>query len=465
MSIEELLNTAVDVAINKGAKEAIAKVLNQVTYQIRFSNSQIDISKQWNKNILELFLAKRRRINVVNITDPTISKIEEIIPKAAENLGKISKSLLYWGMAKNKYNYNSIEGLYYPDITEFYEKVPELVNESVNQALDVGAKKVAGVLYFGHSKTGVLTSYGNGGIYDTSDYQYTIRSFIDAESSGQQNIVGRDLNGINNKFNLAGKESAKLAKNAVSGKQGKAGTYDIIMSPTVAANIFGHIINGANPVYIIGKMSCLKGKMNKKIAPNNLSVTDNPLIEEGLNSRPFDFEGVPSQVTPIIKDGVLRNLIHNTSSAKIWKLLGKWRTKSTANSWLGSVVMEDLGPKVLAPLPTNNVYSAGDYDLDEIIAESQKPTIYVTSNWYTRFTNNLEGIFSTIPRDAMFLIENGEIRHPIRKIRIADNLLRMLKNIQCLGNDLQQVQWWEVETPTFIPTIKVKDVSITAATK
>ena len=115
--------------------------------------------------------------------------------------------------------------------------------------------------------------------------------------------------------------------------------------------------------------------------------------------------------------------------------------------------------------PSNIVISGGNYTLEEIIAECKKPTIYLTSNWYTRFTNMMDGLFSTIPRDGMFLIENGEIKKPVRKLRLSDNLLRICSNISAIGKDVQQIYWWEVETPTFSPTIKVNNCTITAATQ
>jgi len=76
-----------------------------------------------------------------------------------------------------------------------------------------------------------------------------------------------------------------------------------------------------------------------------------------------------------------------------------------------------------------------------------------------------EGIFSTIPRDGMFLIENGEIKKPVRRLRLSDNLLRIYSNISAIGKDVEQIYWWEVSTPTFTPTVKVKDCTITAATQ
>jgi len=469
---EDLLKKTVEIAKREGAKELIAKLVKRQEHQIRFSNSAIDISKQWNLDVLELFLSIGHKINVISIQNPTIEKLNQEIPKAVQNLKKLPRSLLYWGMDKNNYSYSPIEGLYDSRIQDFSDKAPELVNAAIDASLEAGAKKTAGVLYFGDLKTGVMTGYGNGGIYDSSYFRITVRAFVDAESSGQDMVVGRDLTRVESKFIDAGKNAGKLAKMAVGGQQGKAGKYDVILSPTVGGNILNHILDGANILYIIGRMSCLRGiKMGQKIGPANLTISDNATISEGLNSRPFDFEGTISQETPLIKNGNLAGYIQNTSSAKIWRLLKmlkfKFRTgiRTTGNSYLGGVLDEDIGPKLLAPIPSNYVYQPGDYSLDEIIADSKKPTIYITSNWYTRFTNYVEGSFSTIPRDGMFLIEDGEIKKPVRKLRLTETLLGMLSRISAIGKEVKQINWWEVSTPTFIPTIKVADCNITAATQ
>ena len=99
-----------------------------------------------------------------------------------------------------------------------------------------------------------------------------------------------------------------------------------------------------------------------------------------------------------------------------------------------------------------------------MIEESQKPTILLTSNWYTRYTNMREGSFSTIPRDGSFLIENGEIVGSLRKFRLSDNILKICENVSLIGKETPQIQWWEVEAPTFVPYLKIKDCHITAAT-
>ncbi|MFO8019910.1 MAG: TldD/PmbA family protein [Promethearchaeia archaeon] len=474
---EDLLEYTVNVAKEYDANDVIAKLVKNQEYQIRFSNSQIDIFKQWNNHFLELFMdykkwySLRHKISVISIQNPTKEKIQKQISQGMEKLKNLPKTLLYWGMDKRDHSYKKMDNLHDSRITTFSEKAPSLAQSAINSAMEQGAKKVAGVLYFGDQKTGVLTGYNNGGTYDNSYYRLTIRSFLGPESSGQDVVVGRDLSEIEQKFRKAGKNSGKLAKMAENGVQGKPGIYDLILSPMVGANIFNHLLNGANPVYIIAGMSCLKGKMNQKIGPNNLTVHDDATIPEGLNSRPFDFEGTPSQSTPLIKKGKLVGLIQNTSSAKIWRLLyilrlRFWKKfKTTGNSYLGGVLDESLGPRLLAPIPSNYVYSPGDSTLDELIEDSQKSTIYVTSNWYTRFTNYTEGNFSTIPRDGMFLIKDGEIKKPIRKLRITEDLLGMCNRIASIGKKPRQIKWWEVDTPTFIPNIKVKDCHLTAATQ
>ncbi|MFW6376327.1 MAG: metallopeptidase TldD-related protein [Thermoplasmatota archaeon] len=243
------------------------------------------------------------------------------------------------------------------------------------------------------------------------------------------------------------------------------------MAPPVAANIFGNLLIGTNPIMMISGMSALKGKMGEQIAPEGLTVEDDPLIKDGLNSRPLDSEGTPSKSTPLITNGRFSGLIHNTSTAKLWGLINMvklkfWRkTETTSNSKLGPMGMmgSEQDSRSLLPAPSNYRFHSGGSSLDEMKSSSSKPTIYMTSNWYTRFTNMREGEFSTVPRDAMFLIEDGEIQKPIRNLRLTGNVLDMCSKIESIGEDIKQVKWWEVETPNFIPHMKIENCKFTKA--
>ncbi|MFX0172524.1 MAG: metallopeptidase TldD-related protein [Candidatus Hodarchaeota archaeon] len=232
--------------------------------------------------------------------------------------------------------------------------------------------------------------------------------------------------------------------------------YDLILTPTVAANLFEEIITMANPIAVLMGMSALGDKMGEKLAPEFIHVNDDGLKTDGLGTTPFDVEGTSRQSTPIIKEGVLVNFIHNTSISKLSD------TSTTGNSELADI---GLNTKFLAPAPTNIVFNNGDRSFEELFENGTKPTIFVTSNWYTRYISPISTDYSTIPRDAAFLIENGEMNTPLKNFRISDNLLRQLANIDAMVNDRVQVKWWEVYIPTWVPTVRVKDCRITTATQ
>ena len=98
-----------------------------------------------------------------------------------------------------------------------------------------------------------------------------------------------------------------------------------------------------------------------------------------------------------------------------------------------------------------------------LFISGMKKGIIFTNNWYTRFHNLRGGTYSTIPRDAAFMIEEGEIVYPITGTRISDALPRQLESIMAISKAREWIKWWEVSIPTLSPTILVKDVFITNA--
>ncbi|MHA1611169.1 MAG: TldD/PmbA family protein [Promethearchaeota archaeon] len=456
MDHETLLAKTIELTQSLGYQEALAQYEQGYDWQVRFSNSAQDIYKRWNLDNLEIFVMKDQKTTTVQLESPTIESVEQKLRATLKFLEASPPSQLYQGMEMEIKPYTQISGLFDNRSKSLHEQGPELVKDNIDAALNAGAKKVAGVFYFGYSNTALRTSHGFSGNFDSSYYRTTTRTFVDAESSGQDIICGRNLDNLKKKLITSGEKAGQIAKMAVNPRAGKAGKFDVILSPTVGGNVFGEITDGANPLMIMIGMSALDGKLGNQLGPESLNISSNGLLGEGLGSRPYDVEGTPTQNLPIFEKGKLVNLIQNTSSAKLYQ------TQSTGHS---TFVEFGVGSKILAPIHTNTVYKPGDLTEAEIIAECQRPTIYFTSNWYTRFTNQLESSFSTIPRDGLFYVENGEIQYPIRNVRLSDNLLRMIQNIEHIGSDVQQVQWWEVQTPTFIPTIKVKDCTITAATK
>ncbi|MFW9830387.1 MAG: TldD/PmbA family protein [Candidatus Thorarchaeota archaeon] len=457
MNKQENFGALVNYALKAVSTDAQAVIRGRdvVRHQIRISNSEIDIFKQWKYTVLEAFIAIEGRIGTTEIYNPTQKTIDAEISHLIKFARSLQPTPLFSGLQEEILPATKVDQLYDKRIQDFPSQAPDIVNAALDEAQSAGAKRTAGTFFFDKTDNIVETSQGFSGEYPESSYQITLRSFVDPESSGQGIAVGRTFGDVEETISRAGQESGEIAALAVGGKQGKAGIYDLVLHPTVAASVLGSLVETANPLLMMLGMSPLKDRIGEKLGPDILSVTDDGRMPNGLGSAPFDFEGTPTQESPIFQKGVLKGVVHNASSAR------EDHTKSTGNCQL---VNFGIGSKLVVPGPTNTVFSTGDASFEELL-EPRKPTIYVTSNWYLRYTSQLEGTFSTIPRDGMFLIENGEIGKSIQKLRITDNLLRMIANIDAIGKSRRQILWWEVDTPTFIPFMRIKDVPMTAATQ
>jgi PmbA protein len=448
----------VDLAVNRASEKcesAIARGVLASVSQIRFSQNRIDIAKQWES--LEFVLFVNTEGAKIGIAERSVTSEKEVRILVDDTIGftqALPESQFFAGIEKDTGKYEALKKRYDSGFDDFAEEAPSVVNSAIDAARAGGAKRVAGALLLRKQHLFFKSSHGSEGSTKETMFDLNVRAFQEKlDYSGQGLSCGtlpsKSVEGMID----AGAQAGDLAKKADGAVQGEPGTYDLVLSPTVAANVIGFVPDSANPFMVLIGQSALGDKMGEQIAPEFLNVVDSPLLPGGLVSRPFDFEGTPTRTTSIIESGVLKSFLHNTTTAEMYG------TESTGSS---DILSAGAGLRLLLPNSSNLVFGAGDHSLEELL-EGNKPTIYVTCNWYTRFQNYQTGEFSTIPRDAMFLVKDGEMT-PIKNLRISDNNMRMFSSISALGKEAPQIFWWEVRTPTTIPAVKVEDCRITAAT-
>ncbi len=434
----------------------IARCTQGTEWQIRFSQNNVDISKVWERLGIEVFVALEG--GRTGFGERSVTSEEDVVAAVDSVVAfteRMPQSVFYAGVEQRATRYEASTEDYDNRIEEFGERAPELVNACIDAAIESGATRVAGALKFSRRLSCLRTGHGVEGRAMSTAYDLNVRAFQEQlDWSGQGLACGTVPSAAEEEMLAAGHRAGELAKKAVGAVQGKPGVYDLIMSPTVAANVLGYIPASANPIMVLIGVSPLGDKIGEQIAPEWVSAADDPTVPGGLMRRTFDFEGTPAQRVDIVKDGVLKQFIHNTSTAAMYEVESTGSSEPTA---LGGQI------KMLLPAPSNIVFNNGDTSVEELFYVD-RPTIYVTSNWYTRWQDYREGTFSTIPRDAMFLIE-GDRWTPIKNLRISDNSLRMFRNIDAMADDRTQVYWWEVDVPTFISTVRVTDCRFTAATQ
>jgi len=193
----------------------------------------------------------------------------------------------------------------------------------------------------------------------------------------------------------------------------------IVFDPLTSRSLLNHLFDAVAGGSIYRRSSFLVDRIGETIAAPEITVVDDARLPGGLGSSPFDDEGVPTQTTKIIENGVLQNYLHSAYTAR------KLGTRPTGNG-------SRAGSGVVTIGPTNFYLKGGTYSPDEII-RSVKEGLYVVE--LIGFgVNTVTGDYS---RGAVGLwIDNGRLTYPVHEITIAGNLLEMFKNIEMIGNDV-----------------------------
>ena len=193
----------------------------------------------------------------------------------------------------------------------------------------------------------------------------------------------------------------------------------IVFDPDMAGSLLRHLAGAVSGGAIYRGLSFLTDKLGTAIAPTFISVYDDGLLQDGLGSKPFDGEGLPTRRTPVVENGVLTSYLCDTYSAR------KLSARPTGNA------ARSVGDSPHVS-PTNFFLPAGTATPEEIIG-SVKNGLYVTELMGFG-VNSTTGDYS---RGASGLwIENGQLTYPVSEITIAGNLLQMLRDIEVVGSDL-----------------------------
>ena len=200
-------------------------------------------------------------------------------------------------------------------------------------------------------------------------------------------------------------------------------------------------------------VSIYADKLNKPIAKEFVSIVDDGTNLNVRGSINVDDEGIPSQKTVLVENGILRTYMHDRISAKFYKVAptGNGRRESFR----------------YAPLPRmrNTYMLPGPHKTEEII-RSVKKGIYAET-----FTNGEvfigAGDFTFYVKYG-FLIEDGKLTQPIKDVNIIGNGPKVLENIVMVADDFKMAKGgWTcgkngqgVPVSMGLPTVKVSSITV-----
>ena len=423
--MQEYASRIVKKAMALGCEDVAVDVYETNSFQIRFSQNQVDITNSWREQAASLFIAHQKRVVTTDIRD--LSKIDS----AVENVVKIAKASQvnpeHGGIAEGPFKYAP---------SRVDKRIIDLkdgsdfVYAAINAAVKEGAKETAGSFYRNDATHYLATSGGVEAKDRRADLYMSIRALAGPGSSGH----GVECAVKYSKFKpeRAGEKAGQIAALARNPRRGEAGQFDVIFEPLFLGSMADQVAMRASAFAVMAGLSPFAKKIGKRVASPIVTIYDDATVE-GRGMRRFDEEGVPKKKVMIVKDGILKTYLHNTSTAKLYK------TRTTANAGLISPTVHQVAVK------------PGTWKKEEIFEEC-KDGVYVTNTWYTRYQNYITGDFSTIPRDGIFKVRKGEVVGSWKDVRLTDNLIRLWRNMKALSRETQEVEWWgEVSLPTVLP--------------
>ncbi|HAY93991.1 metallopeptidase TldD-related protein, partial [Shewanella sp.] len=159
----------------------------------------------------------------------------------------------------------------------------------------------------------------------------------------------------------------------------------------------------------------------QQVASKLVTVVDDGTLPNRRGSLSIDDEGVQTQRTVLIEDGILKGYIQDKLNARLMGVAptGNGRRESYAH----------------LPMPrmTNTYMTAGESDPSEII-KSVKKGIYAP-NFGGGQVDITSGKFVFSASEA-YLIENGEVTQAIKGATLIGNGPEAMSQISMVGNDM-----------------------------
>lgn len=431
----------------RGADDVVLFFARGESNLLKFSNSKIATTKNWDLATLLIFSTFDKRIVATTVRDLS----EASLARAASQLSRFARHLApnrdYRGIAEGKFTYPLLRQGFdrrLADRDYAEEHALSLVDTVISTAERKGVRRVAGIYENSVGSVSLLTSGGVDKQESSTNAYLSVRALKSKHATGHMVACSRMLD----KLDVSGtvEMATDIALRAGGARLLRPGKYTVVFDSLPFANLLNHVGMACSIFYVEAGLSSLKGRLGEQVASPLIDLYDNAILSNGFSSSSFDEEGVPCQKTALIRRGVLKNYLHNTSTAR------KYKTKSTGSAGL------------IVPSASNLVLAKGKHSLGELFRHIRNG-VYITNLWYTRFNNYATGDFSTIPRDGIFLIKDGRLSHPVKGVRVSDNLLRMMGAVSAVGKQARQIYGWEVETPVVTPPVAVKDVTLTRPAK
>jgi predicted Zn-dependent protease len=224
------------------------------------------------------------------------------------------------------------------------------------------------------------------------------------------------------------------------------GEYEVILEPYAVSELLSFLgYLGFHALAVQEGRSFFCNELGKKLVDEKVTIYDDGVDPQGLQV-PFDFEGVPKQKVTFFEKGVAKGVTYDSLTA------GREGKNSTGHGL--------IAPNTSGPIPINLFMEGGESSLDEMVRSVRKG-IYVTRFHYTNVVEPMKAVITGMTRDGTFLIEEGEVKRPIKNMRFTESILKALSQVSAISKERRVCSEGTVYSRRFVtgtvaPAIKVE---------
>jgi len=255
-----------------------------------------------------------------------------------------------------------------------------------------------------------------------STYMKDEKGNLQMGSDGRNVYAGQGFFKGEDSFESIVDKSIERAKNLLKAVDSPRGMYPVVLAAGANGVLFHESCGHGMEADLVFKGSNFKDQIGKQTAAKGVTLIDDGTIPQMPGSFAFDDEGMLSQRTVLIEDGIQQNYLCDL----IWAQ--KLGLESTGSGRRQSFRFPPI------PRMRNTFIDKGNVSPEDIIAETKRG-IYV-ANAGGGQVDVITGNFMMGVTEG-YLIENGKITRPIKGATLSGMGIQALKTIDMVGSDLK----------------------------
>jgi predicted Zn-dependent protease len=415
----------------------------------RFANNSIhqNVAEQNLTIYLRLLLGNRQGMASTNRVDP--DDLDELVLHAQANAAASPEDPDVLGLIEPA-EYSSIAAFDQP--TAVY--APDFRAEQVSVACRLAQDKrfnASGAFSTGVTALVVANSQDLFAYHSITeaDFQTVIMT---EDSSGRAQASSWKVADVD--VEAIGREAIRKAELGRDPKDVEPGNYPVILNPYVTEDLLDMLnLYGMGGQAVLDGRSWMNDRLGERVMSPQVNIWDDGLDPGGM-PMPFDSQGVPKQKVDIVSQGVANSPVYDRSTAD------KAETSSTGHAIppYFPAFMQNIGP-----IGLNLFMAPGETSLDEMIRSTQKG-LYITRFWYTRLVHPRDCIVTGMTRDGVFMVENGEIAHPVKNLRFTQSYVDALANVELIGHETRLLKSEYGSHAKCVPALKLSSFNFTGVT-